>query len=45
MALQVTSPAFELQTFIVCPANGSLPSPISQPVQLCNHLIRDQEPS
>jgi hypothetical protein len=35
----------ELQTFILRPANVTLPSPISHPVQLYNHFIRYQEPS
>jgi hypothetical protein len=35
----------ELQTFILRPANVTLPSPISHPVQLYDHFIRYQEPS
>jgi hypothetical protein len=35
----------ELHTFIVRPANVTLPSPISHPVQLYDHFIRYQQPS
>ena len=34
----------ELHTFIVCPANATLPSPIDHPIQLYEHFIRYQEP-
>jgi hypothetical protein len=39
-----TSPE-EMHTFIVRPAQVSLPSPITHPLQLYDHFIRDQEPS
>ena len=35
--------ASEMHTFIVCPADVTLPSPISHPVQLYEHFIRYQE--
>jgi hypothetical protein len=39
-----TSPK-EMHTFIVRPAQVSLPSPITHPLQLYDHFIRYQEPS
>jgi hypothetical protein len=35
----------ELHTFIVCPANVTLPTPLSHPVQLYDHFIRYQATS
>jgi hypothetical protein len=35
--------ASEMHTFIVGPAEVTLPSPISHPVQLYNHFIRYQQ--
>jgi hypothetical protein len=35
--------ASEMHTFIVRPANVTLPSPISHPVQLYDHFIRYQQ--
>ena len=34
--------ASEMHTFIICPAEAALPSPISHPVQLYDHFIRYQ---